>query len=359
MQLNKLKNKFPMSGRNTLNFILIFCAATFICILLKPVSDNDMYAILVFILAVMIISLRTEGYFYGIAGSVLAVICVNYIFTYPYMAFNFTITGYPLTFFTMLTVSLIISTMATSIKKQERMRIEIEKEAIRANLLRAISHDLRTPLTSIVGATGAILENYDSLAPETKRELLSEVREDAQWLIRMVENILSITRIGSNPSQANLVKRPEAVEEILGEILGKFKKQFPGMAVSVKVPEELLMVPMDAMLIEQVIMNIMENAVIHGVTTTKISVSVYRQGMEVVFEICDNGQGIAPDMLPRLFHGESSSLYEPQKAELKRSMGIGLSVCNSIIKAHGGNLTAKNNTDSGGATFCFTLPITE
>jgi two-component system sensor histidine kinase KdpD len=359
MQFNKLKNIFPISGRNTFSSILIFCAAIFICNLLRPVGDNDTYSIMVFTLAVMIISLRTEGYFYGIAGSVLAVICVNYIFTYPYMSFNFTITGYPLTFFTMLTVSLIISTMATSIKKQERMRVEIEKEAIRANLLRAISHDLRTPLTSIVGATSAILENYDSLTPETKRELLGEVREDAQWLIRMVENILSITRIGSNPSQANLVKRPEAVEEILGEILGKFKKQFPETAVSVKVPEELLMVPMDAMLIEQVIMNIMENAVIHGVTTTKILVSVCRQDMEAVFKICDNGQGIAPDMLPRLFHGESSSLYEPQKAELKRSMGIGLSVCNSIIKAHGGKLTAKNNTDSSGATFCFTLPITE
>ena len=359
MILNILKNKFLLTWRDTVISVLVLSATAMICILMKPISDNDMYAVLMFILAVTIISLKTEGYFYGICGSVLSVICVNYIFTYPYMALNFTITGYPLTFMIMLAVSLIISTLTTGIKKQERMRTEIEKEAIRANLLRAISHDLRTPLTSIVGATSAILDNYDSLTPETKRELLFEVREDAQWLIRMVENILSITRIGSDPSQANLAKKPEAVEEILSEVLEKFKKQYPGTAVSVKVPETLLVVPMDAMLIEQVMINIMENAVIHGVTTTKISISAYRRDMEAVFEIRNNGKDIPPDVLPELLQGSISSLHEPQQAEHKRNMGIGLSVCTSIVKAHGGVLTADNIAGSGGAEFCFTLPMAE
>lgn len=359
VRLNILKNKLPLTWRNTVISVLVLTAATVICILMRPASDNDMYALLIFILAVSIISLMTEGYFYGIGASVLAVIGVNYIFTYPYMAFNFTITGYPLTFMIMLAVSLIISTLTIGIKKQERVRMEIEKEAIRANLLRAISHDLRTPLTSIVGATGAILDNYDSLTSETKRELLGEVREDAQWLIRMVENILSITRIGADPSQANLIKRPEAVEEILGEILEKFKKLYPGTAVSIKVPETLLVVPMDAMLIEQVIINIMENAVIHGVTTTKISITTYQRDMEAVFEIRNNGIGISPDVLPWISQGNSPSPREPLKAEHKRNMGIGLSVCTSIVKAHGGTLSVSNLTDSGGAEFCFTLPMDE
>ena len=359
MRLNILASKFPLTCRNTVISLLVLSAATVICVLMRPASDNDTYALLIFILAVTIISLKTEGYFYGICGSILAVICVNYIFTYPYMAFNFTITGYPLTFMIMLAVSLIISTLTTGIKKQERIRAEIEKEAIRANLLRAISHDLRTPLTSIVGATSTILENYDALTTETKRELLGEVREDAQWLIRMVENILSITRIGGDPSQANLNKKPEAAEEILSEILEKFKKQYPGTSVSVKVPEQLLIVPMDAMLIEQVIINIMENAVIHGVTTTKISITVYRRGTEAVFEIRNNGIGISPDVLPWINQGNSPGPGEPQKAEHKRNMGIGLSVCTSIVKAHGGTLTVNNLTDSGGAEFCFTLPMAE
>ncbi|MEL7658058.1 MAG: DUF4118 domain-containing protein, partial [Bacillota bacterium] len=196
MRLNILKSKLQLNWRDTIFSAVVLSVATAICILMRPVSNNDMYALLIYILPVTIISLKTEGYFYGICGSLLAVVFGNYIFTYPYMAFNFTITGYPLTFMIMLAVSLIISTLTTSIKRQERVHMEIEKETIRANLLRAISHDLRTPLTSIVGATSTILDNYDSLTSETKRELLGEVREDAQWLIRMVENILSITRIG-------------------------------------------------------------------------------------------------------------------------------------------------------------------
>jgi two-component system sensor histidine kinase KdpD len=338
---------------------MVLIAATALCFLMRPVSDNDTYALLIFILAVTIISLTTEGFLYGICGSLVAVIFVNYIFTYPYMAFNFTITGYPLNFMVMLVVSLIISTLTTGIRKQERIRTEIEKEAIRANLLRAISHDLRTPLTSIVGATGTVLDNYDSLTEETKRELLREAQEDAQWLIRMVENILSITRIGADPSQAKLTKKQEAVEEILSEILEKFKKQFPDTAVSVKVPESLLLVPMDAMLIEQVIINIMENAVIHGATTTQISITAYRRDTEAVFEIRNNGKGVSPDVLPWISKGDSLSLREPQKAERKRNMGIGLSVCTSIIKAHGGTLTVNNLTDPSGVEFCFTLPMSE
>jgi two-component system sensor histidine kinase KdpD len=356
--LNRLKNQLPISWRDTLIFAVIFTAAIAVCILLNPNSSGDYHAPLIFVLAVMIVSLNTEGYFYGILAAVLAVIGVNYLFTYPYMALNFSITGYPLTFVTMLTVSLIISTLTTRLKEQERMRVEIEKEAVRANLLRAISHDLRTPLTSIVGSTSAILDSYDSLSPETKRELLGGVREDAQWLIRMVENILSITRIGTEPSQTQLIKKPEAVEEILGEVLDKFKKRYSGIAVSVKVPAELLMVWMDAMLIEQVILNIMENAVIHGVTTTEISVSVYRRDLEAIFEIRDNGKGISPDVYPKLFNESIPSTLR-QETDNKRSMGIGLYVCTSIIKAHGGTLKAENVIDSGGTKFYFTLPMDE
>lgn len=353
--MNMANNKFSLSWRDTFIFAVIFAAAIVVGILLHPNSARDYYAPLLFVLAVMIVSFYTEGYLYGIFAAVLAVVCVNYIFTYPYMALNFSLAGYPITFVTMLTVSLIISTLTTRLKEQERIRIEIEKEAIRANLLRAISHDLRTPLTSIVGSTSAILDSYDSLSPETQRELLGGVREDAQWLIRMVENVLSITRIGTEPSQANLVKKPEAVEEILGEALEKFKKRYPDTPVSVKVPDELLMVSMDAMLIEQVILNIMENAVIHGITTTEIAVYVYRRGPEAVFEIRDNGQGISPEVYPMLFNKGIPNAVK-QDTDSKRSMGIGLSVCTSIIKAHGGTLNAENMA-MGGTKLYFTLPM--
>lgn len=356
MSLKKLKSAFPISWKNTLKAGLVFVTANLLGLVLKPVSENDTHILMIFILCITVISYITDGYFYGIVGSVLSVIFVNYFFTYPYMAFNFSLQGYPLTFAVMLTVSICICTLTTRLKKQERLRIEGEKELIRANLLRAISHDLRTPLTSIAGSTGAILDNYDALSHETKRNLLSEVREDAQWLIHMVENILSITRIGTDPSNANIVKHPEAVEEIVSEALSKFKKQYPGTAVSVRVPKELLMVPMDAMLIEQVLLNIMENAVIHGDTTSEILISIYRREHEAVFEVQDNGKGIPPEIFPRLFK-EYMPESVRQHNDGKRNMGIGLSVCTSIIKAHGGTLNAENLSDTGGTKFCFTLPM--
>ena len=143
----------------------ILATATVLCTLLRRIDDGSGYVNLIFVLAVATISRWTEGYFWGIFSAVSGVLFVNYVFTYPYWEFNFTITGYPFTFLAMLTVSMMISAMNTQIKKQERLRIETEKEAVRANLLRAMSHDIRTPLTSIVGNTAAILENEDSFSP--------------------------------------------------------------------------------------------------------------------------------------------------------------------------------------------------
>lgn len=359
MIFNALKHAFPLSWRNTFISVLVLAIAILLGILIKPVSESDTYALLIFILAVTVISLKTDGYFYGILSSVLAVLFVNYFFTYPYMALNFSIAGYPLTFAVMLTVSIVICTLASRLKIQELLRLEGEKEAIRANLLRAISHDLRTPLTSIAGATGAIIDNYDTLSDETKQQLLISVRDDSQWLIHMVENLLSITKIGADPAKANIIKHPEAVEEILSETLGKFKKQYPNTAVLIKVPDELLMVPMDAILIEQVLFNIMENAVKHGGTTSKILISAFRRGADAVFEIQDDGKGIAPDVYNRLFENSLFGHYQQQANDNKRNMGIGLSVCTSIVKAHGGTLSAENMSESNGTKFCFTLPMEE
>ena len=152
----------PKHLRHFYDFLLtvaILAIATILCTLLRRLDDGSGYVNLIFVLAVACISRWTEGFFWGTFSSVSAVLFVNFVFTYPYWAFNFTITGYPLTFLAMLTVSIMISAMNTQIKKQEKLRLETEKEAVRANLLRAMSHDIRTPLTSIVGNTAAILDN--------------------------------------------------------------------------------------------------------------------------------------------------------------------------------------------------------
>ena len=253
---------------------------------------------------------------------------------------------------TFLAVSLITSTLTTQIKQQERLRAESEKEKMRANLLRSVSHDIRTPLTSIMGATSALLEN-PGLSQEEQRTLLTDARDDAQWLIRVVENLLSITRMGD--TQARISKQPEAAEEVLGEAVRKFRKRFPSISVEVRAPQELLIVPMDPILVEQVLSNLLENAALHGETTTRITLSVQEDGSFARFSVRDNGCGIPKKVLPTLFDGGLKH-SETSACDGKRNMGLGLSVCLAIVRAHGGSMEANNL--SAGAEFSFRLPLT-
>ncbi|WP_058301574.1 sensor histidine kinase [Gorillibacterium timonense] len=236
--------------------------------------------------------------------------------------------------------------------EQRNILIQSEKEKMRSNLLRAISHDLRTPLTGILGASSVILENESRLDPDTRRKLISDIKEDSQWLIRLVENLLSVTRINENG--ADVAKTPEAVEEIVAEAISRIRKRFPGRKITVKIPDELLLVPMDGTLIEQVLINLVENAAKHSGPESLIDVSVRKQGLYAVFEVSDNGEGIPEQDLPHLF--ESYVSPEKRNADSSRGMGIGLSICMSIIRAHGGRMEAGNKPE-GGAILRFTLPI--
>lgn len=338
--------------RNILITLTILAAAAVICFFLQQSVGTEAHAPLLFVLAVLFISRFTDGYGYGIFSAMAAVIAVNYIFTYPYFAFNFTITGYPLTFLVMLAVALSVSALTTQIKNQEKLRLESEKEKMRANLLRAVSHDIRTPLTSIAGSASVILENQDALSQDKVMELVANIKEEAQWLVRMVENLLSITRM--NAENAKIDKQEELAEEVISAAVSKFKKRFPGIETEVYVPDEILLVPMDATLIEQVLVNLLENSVIHGRTTSRIRIQVSKQEEMAVFSVEDNGGGIDESVLPVIFDG--NLVARGESSDNKRNMGIGLSVCKSIIKAHRGNMRAENR-EEGGARMIFTLPM--
>ena len=298
--------------KNIIITAAMLAAATAICFILRPLVPTDTHVPLIYVLAVLCVSRLTEGYFYGVLASMVAVVGVNYIFTYPYFQVDFTVTGYPLTFIVMLTVSISVSALMTQIKMQEHVRLKAEKERMRANLLRAVSHDIRTPLTSIEGAAAGIIDNKDVLTEEQKEELLLNIKEEAQWMVRMVENLLSITRM--NDEGTRLTTHEELAEEIVSSAVVKFSKRFPDIKVEVDIPEEVVIVPMDPILIRQVILPML--------FTVQIS---HREG-----ETYDN----------------------------KRSMGIGLSVCKSIIDAHRGKVWAENKID-GGAKISFTLPLEE
>ena len=329
--------------------------ATVFCFILEELTtpESSTHVPLIYVLAVLLISRFTEGYLYGVFAAVAAVVCVNYIFTYPYFAVDFTIAGYPITFLVMLAVAIITSALMTQIKKQEQIRREIEKEKMRANLLRAVSHDIRTPLTSIVGSATGIIENKEHLPKEQEMELLYNIQEDAQWLVRIVENLLSITRM--NADGAKLETQEELAEDVISGAIVKFQKRFPEVNIQANTPDEVLLVPMDAILIEQVLLNLMENAVIHGKTTSKLIINLIVREQNAVFTVEDNGEGIRGNILPVIFEGNIGS-HDEGESDKKRNMGIGLSVCLSIIKAHKGTMKAENKPE-GGARMTFTLPV--
>lgn len=341
--------------KNILITVAVQLVAFGLSVLLQDVLTVQEHVTTVFVFAVFLVSLWTDGYYYGIIAAVVGVIAVNWAFTFPYFSLNFTIPENLLSAIVMIIVSLMTSMLTTKVKRSEEMKAMGEKERMRANLLRAVSHDLRTPLTTIYGASSTVIENYDSVSDEQKLKILSGIKEDSQWLIRMVENLLSVTKLEEGKVKLNKV--PTVLEELIDDVIIKFKKRYPAQNVNIDVPEEIVLIPMDAILIEQVLINLLENAVQHAIDMTKLSLRVFTLENKAVFEVEDDGDGIAKERLATIFQGnyeEKEKLYDDQK----HNIGIGLSVCATIIKAHGGAISAEN-TSSGGAKFRFSLDIEE
>ena len=320
-------------------------------LLLKQLNTRSMIP-MIFVLGVFLVSWRTQGYFWGIAASLISVLAVNYAFTYPYWAFDLISPECISSAVVMLIVAILTGTLTTKLKRQEKMKADAEKERMRGNLLRAVSHDLRTPLTSIYGACSAMLESYEELPKEKHLKLLGDIRSDAQWLVRMVENLLSVTRVDAD--QVNLSKRDTVLEELIDAVLVKFHKHYPDQTVQAELPEAFVSIPMDAILMEQVLMNLLENAVFHAKGMRNLWLRVQVRGKKAVFLVEDDGCGIPEDRLGQLFTGLLDS--EAPTDTSRSSMGIGLVVCSTIIKAHGGEIHAGNRPE-GGAWFRFTLDM--
>ena len=345
--------KLPKQLKNVLSTIIILIVAFGVSVLLQDVLTIQEHVTTVFVFAVFLVSLCTDGYWYGIITALVGMLAVNWAFTFPFFEFNFTIPENLLSAVIMIVVSILTSMLTTKVKRSEEIKAIGEKEQMRANLLRAVSHDLRTPLTTIYGASSTMIENYESVPDEQKLKILVGIKEDAQCLIRMVENLLSVTKI--EEGKVKLIKTPTVLDELIDSVIVKFKKYYPTQEIDLDIPEEIVLIAMDAILIEQVLINLLENAVQHATGMTKLSLKVYVIDNKAIFEIKDNGCGIAKERLETIFQGnyeKSESLYDSQK----RNAGIGLSVCATIIKAHDGSIYVENNKD-GGAKFRFSLDI--
>jgi len=341
---------------------LLFSVCALLCAVLLSqlclyISDgNTTNVALIFLFFLILISFYTTGYLYGIVSSLLSVFYFNYMYVYPFQAFDFSMDGYPITFLCMAATTTLISTVSSHLTIQsallaerEKMLAEADMEKMRANLLRAVSHDLRTPLTGIIGNSLTVLENYQQLSDERKLDLIQNIYEDSSWLINMVENLLTVTRIEAN--QLTIRTSEECLEEVVGEALLKMQKRHPECKVHAQIPEELIILSMDPMLIEQVTINLLENALLHSESADPIDFIVENRENDVAFTIRDYGRGIPKDALATLFDGTSTA---SDTADTHKGMGIGLVICKTIIHAHRGTITGDNHEH--GAQFTFTLP---
>lgn len=228
----------------------------------------------------------------------------------------------------------------------------VVKERYRSTLLRSISHDFRTPLAGIMGTCGILLDMMGET--DEKSRLVWDISRDAQWLYELVENVLSLTRL----REGELIhKEPEACEEVIETAIRRIRGRSGKRRLRIEVPQECLVVPMDIRLIEQVLVNLLDNAVKHTAEDGEISVTVEQRKEDAVFEVMDDGEGISKEDLPYLFqlfyttHGVHT--------DKKKGTGIGLEICESIVRAHGGKIYAMAREDKSGAVFQFTIPTNQ
>ncbi|MBR4098654.1 MAG: DUF4118 domain-containing protein [Clostridium sp.] len=332
---------------------------------------------LVYVLAVVLTSLLTTGYFYGILSSIISGFCINFYFMLPYAAFTLSYTGYPMAMFSMVVISCVVCALTTRVKLQAQeaakreqatkdlyelysrlneeknsIQLEMDREAIRSNILRSVSHDLRTPLTSISGSVSVLLSNDD--IPPANAQMLLDIKNDADSLITMVENLLSVTRI--QDSTAPLKTREEMLEEVAGDALLTITRRFPNAHVAVELSEDILFLPMEPMLIKQVIVNLLENSIRHSGNPSSITLNLFRRDNWAIVEVRDKGKGLSHEVLHAV--QQNRPLPRDLSGDSTRGMGIGLSVCQSIVKAHNGFFSAGNDPE-GGAVFRFGLPLEE
>ena len=377
--MDQLVHRIPSVPRDILTTALLPYAAYWISGILISHTGGENNSALVFVLAVVCISFFTSGYAYGITASIVGTFCINYFFMVPYSAFSLSHTGYPVAMLSMVAISCIVCALTSRVKQQaieavrrekntktlyemneklnaEKAAIQLQsaRETIRGNILRAVSHDLRTPLTAISGAASVLLSSEDILRSEKNASLANDIKADADALIVMVENLLSVTRIqdGTIP----LKKREEMLEEVAGDAILTTRRRFPNCHVDLELSEDILYLPMEPMLIKQVMVNLLENAVRHSGSQSGILLNLFRQDEWAVVEVRDHGKGLPPEVCQAVQSGRP--LSRDLNGDSTRGMGIGLSVCQSIIKAHNGFFAA-GNAPEGGAVIRFGLPMKE
>jgi len=224
--------------------------------------------------------------------------------------------------------------------------VKAETESLRNTLLSSISHDLRTPLTSVTGAVSTLLAADAALDQQSRRELLETIQEESERLSRIIKNVLAMTRLESGVIAIR--KEWQSLEEIVGVVLNRLGDRLNEHPVTLNIPENLPLIPFDGLLLEQVFMNLFENAIKYTPAGTPLELSASEELFTVTVKLADRGPGIQPGEEERIF----DKFFRGRSAG--GGVGLGLAICRAVISAHGGRIWAENRPD-GGAVFQFTL----
>ncbi|MDU5444837.1 MAG: ATP-binding protein, partial [Finegoldia magna] len=236
------------------------------------------------------------------------------------------------------------------IEDKNRANLKIKDEQFKTNLLRSISHDLRTPLTTICGDSDILLNNYKNLTESMKLELFQDIYDDSQWLLNLIENILSITRV--EEGRMKLKIEPQIVEEVIDEALKHINRDKRKHNINVDIEDEYLMANMDVRLIIQVIINLVDNAIKYTDEGSNILIKAFKKDENTIIQICDDGNGIRDNDKEKIFRKFYTS--NDKISDNKRSIGLGLYLCKIIVEAHGGSIKVEDNKPKG-AIFTFNL----
>lgn len=336
----------------------ILIAATLVGLLFSGLKIPEANIIAVYILGVLIISIITSSWMYSFLASVISVLAFNFLFTIPRFTLRAYDPSYPVTFGIMFLVALITGSLASRMKEYAResaqAAMQIEKEQLRADLLRSISHDLRTPLTSISGNASNLLSNENEFSQETRMQIYGDIYDDSMWLIKLVENLLSVTRI--EDGRMDLRMSAELMDEVIAEAMRHTDRNRAGRKIEVSSDEEFILGKMDARLIVQAVINLVDNAVKYTPEGAQIRIHTGKKDGMVVVSVSDTGPGIPDEQKSKVF--DMFYTGTNRAADGRRSLGLGLGLCRSIIRAHGGEIWVSDNKPQG-AVFTFTLPAEE
>ncbi len=226
----------------------------------------------------------------------------------------------------------------------------METERLRSSLLSAVSHDLRTPLSVVTGAASTLLESDESLEGPVRRELLGSILAEAERLNRLVANLLDMTRLEAGALK--LHKEWQPLEEVIGAAIARLRRQLEGRPIAARLPADLPLAPMDELLMQQVLVNLLENAAKYTPAGSPIEITARAEDDRLVVEVADRGPGLPPADLERVF----DKFFRGSGVSGRPGAGLGLTICRGIVELHGGKIAAENRS-GGGAVFRFTLPL--